>query len=220
MRQILDSNQPNQNSGLYWLSTGREDEEVAPRMTRSTKQIVSSGLFPLLLSSTSLFVLASISPIAFQLSSAGAPQLPEYWFSIFKVKRANTCPQFPGWNPGSFLFFLNYILLIMLLHLSQFFSLHLPLPSPAPCTLRQSPLRCPCPWVMHICSSATLFLMLYFTSPWLFCNYQFVLLNSLTFFSQPLNPPPIWQPSKCSLYQWVCFCSACLFILLFRCYCW
>ena len=27
--------------------------------------------------------------------------------------------------------------------------------------------------------------MLYFISPWLFCNYQFVLLNSFTFFTHP-----------------------------------
>ena len=30
--------------------------------------------------------------------------------------------------------------------------------------------------------------MLYLTSPWLLCTYQFVLLNSFTFFTQPGNP--------------------------------
>ena len=31
----------------------------------------------------------------------------------------------------------------------------------------------------------TVFPLLYFTSPWLFCNYQSVLLNPFTFFTQP-----------------------------------
>ena len=35
---------------------------------------------------------------------------------------------------------------------------------------------------------------------WLFCNYLFVLLNSLTSSPIPQYPPPIWQPSKCSQY--------------------
>ena len=51
--------------------------------------------------------------------------------------------------------------------------------------------------------------MLYFASPWLSCNYQFVLhMPSLFSFS----PPSLWQPSKCSLYLWVCFCFVCSFI--------
>ena len=33
-----------------------------------------------------------------------------------------------------------------------------------------------------------------FTSPWLFCNYLFILLNPLTSSPIPLQPPPIWQP--------------------------
>ena len=60
----------------------------------------------------------------------------------------------------------------------------------APHSLRQSPNHCPCPWVMHVCSLATLFPMLYFTSPWLFCNYQFVLLNPLTSTPSPHTPFP------------------------------
>lgn len=43
---------------------------------------------------------------------------------------------------------------------------------------------------------------LYFTTPWLFCNYQLVLLNLLPFFTLPRNPPPICQPSKCLLLQY------------------
>ena len=69
-----------------------------------------------------------------------------------------------------------YILLIILLVLSQFFHV-------APST--QQPLLCQsshsysCPWFMHISPLATPFPMLYFTSPWLFCNYLFGLFNPL-----------------------------------------
>ena len=58
----------------------------------------------------------------------------------------------------------------------------------------------------------TIFPMLYFTSLWLFCN-QFVLLDLFTFFTQFLNSSTLWQPSVYSLYLWVCFYSACSFIL-------
>ena len=57
-----------------------------------------------------------------------------------------------------------------------------------------------CPWVMCISSLATPCPVLYFTSPWLFCNYLFILLNPLTSSPIPPHPPPFWQPSKCSLY--------------------
>ena len=56
-------------------------------------------------------------------------------------------------------------------------------------SLRQSLQHCPSPWVIHICSLATLFPMLYNTSPWLFCNYLFVLFNPFTFFTHPSQPP-------------------------------
>ena len=59
----------------------------------------------------------------------------------------------------------------------------------------------------------SIFPMLYFISPWLFCNYQFV-LSLFTFFIHPPNLSPICQPSKCSLYLWVYFCSSCLFSFL------
>ena len=39
-------------------------------------------------------------------------------------------------------------------------------------------------------SLATPFLILYFTSPWLFCNYLFILLNPLTFSSIPPSHLP------------------------------
>ena len=81
--------------------------------------------------------------------------------------------------------FKNYILLIMLLHLSQFLPLCAPPPS-IPHSLRQSPHHCSCPWVMCISSLATAFPLLYFTSPWLFCTYLFVFLNPLTTSPIPL----------------------------------
>ena len=56
--------------------------------------------------------------------------------------------------------------------------------------------------------------MLYFTSPWLLHNPQFVLLTPFLFFTHSSNPPPTWQPPKCSVYLWVCFCFICLFVLL------
>ena len=56
--------------------------------------------------------------------------------------------------------------------------------------------------------------MLYCTSPWLFCNYHFIVLNLFVFFTHSLNLPLIWQPSKGSLYLCLSMsCSACLFIL-------
>ena len=47
-----------------------------------------------------------------------------------------------------------------------------------------------CPWVMCISSLATPFPILYFTSPWLFCGYLFVLPNPLTSSPIPHNPLP------------------------------
>ena len=70
-------------------------------------------------------------------------------------------------------------------------------------TLPQAiPTLCLCTWV--ICKSflATPFPILYFISPWLFCNYLFVLLNPLTTSPIPPQQLPIWQPSKHSLYPW------------------
>ena len=50
-------------------------------------------------------------------------------------------------------------------------------------------------------SLATPFPILYFAFPWLFCNYLLVVLSPLTSSPIPLDPPPFWKPSKCSLYQ-------------------
>ena len=53
-------------------------------------------------------------------------------------------------------------------------------------------------------------------SPWLFCNYLFVLPNPLT--NSPILPhaPPIWQPSKHSLYPRFHLRSSCVLSLFFR----
>ena len=56
----------------------------------------------------------------------------------------------------------------------------------------------------------TLFPTLYFTSPWLFCNYLFVLLNPLTSSLILLFPTPIWQPL--SNYFSLAFKSLSLFL--------
>ena len=118
-----------------------------------------------------------------------------------------------------FTIFKNYTLLIMLIQLSWFFPLWLP-PPKTPHSLRQSPYHCSCPWVMHISALATPFPKPYFTSPWLFYNYIFVLLNPLTSSLIPSNPSPTWQPSKHPLYPWFCLCSSCLLSLLKRLNCW
>ena len=82
------------------------------------------------------------------------------------------------------------ILLIMLLQLSQFLSLYSPPPS-TPHSLRQTPHHCSCPGIIHMRSPATPFLILYFTLPWLFCNYLFVFLNPLTSSLLPLHIPTL-----------------------------
>ena len=87
----------------------------------------------------------------------------------------------------SFLFTFNYMLLIMLLQLSQFFWLCPPPPSTSH-SLRQSPHHCSHLWLMRINSLATPFPMLYFTCPWLLCNYLFVLLNPFAFYAHPPTP--------------------------------
>ena len=102
----------------------------------------------------------------------------------------------------------------MLLQMSQCFPL-CPPPLSTSHSLRSSPHHCSCPWVMCINSLATPFPILYCTSPWPFCNYQFVLLNPLASSPIPPHSPPIWQPSKCSWCPWFCLCS-CLLSLFFR----
>ena len=50
----------------------------------------------------------------------------------------------------------------------------------------------------------TIFPMLYFIFPWLFCNTNLYLVF-LPFLPIPHNIPHIWKPSKYSLYLWICF---------------
>ena len=85
----------------------------------------------------------------------------------------------------SYCCFLKYILLIVLLQLSKCFPLCSPLPG-SPHSLRQSSHLCSCLLVMCVSPYSTPLPILYFTSPWLFCNYLFVLLNPLT--SSPIPP--------------------------------
>ena len=79
----------------------------------------------------------------------------------------------------------------MLLPLSQILSLCPPPHSPLPL-----PQAIPTPLFMsmaHACNSlAAFFPILYSTSPWLFCNYLFVLLNPFTFSHIPPDLPSLW----------------------------
>ena len=82
---------------------------------------------------------------------------------------------------------LSYILLIMLLYCPDFppFSpLH-----PAPPTPSGNPHTIVRVHGAFVGSSATPFPILYFTSPWLFHNHQFVLLTPLT--SSPISQQPL-----------------------------
>ena len=88
------------------------------------------------------------------------------------------------------LYFIDYaIKLVLILPLC-------PPPLGIPYSLRSSPHHCSCPWVMHISSLVSPFPILHFTSPWLFCNYLFVLLNPFT--SSPILPHP---PSNLFIFK-------------------
>ena len=116
------------------------------------------------------------------------------------------------WNS----FFLYFLKLYFTDYASTVVLILPPFPS-QPSTLhsfRQFPQHCSCPWVMHISSLATPFPILYFTSPWLFCNYLFVLLNPLTSSPIPLHSPPIWQPSKHSISMILSVLLVCLVCFL------
>ena len=70
--------------------------------------------------------------------------------------------------------------------------------------LRQSPHHCSWPLVLHISCLAAPFPILYFISPWLFCNYLFVLLNPFTALPIPPHLSPIGQSSKYCLSVVLC----------------
>ena len=105
--------------------------------------------------------------------------------------------ELPGQVRVHFLiYFLFKIICLLLLYFIDYaITVVLTFPPLSPSThhslsLMQSPHHCSCPWVMCISSLATLFPILYFISPWLLCNYLFVLLNPLTSSSIPLYLPP------------------------------
>ena len=58
-------------------------------------------------------------------------------------------------------------------------------------------------WHHAVSHMLIIFLMLHCTSPWLFCNCQFVLLIPCLSHAGP-SAPPSWQPSVCSLRLWIC----------------
>ena len=132
-----------------------------------------------------------------------------------RVTPARAHPDFlslPTSDPPYIIIFLNYILLFMLLQLSQSYPFA-PSAQSTP-TLSRQPhtvvhVRGSC---LHICSLATLFLVLYFTSPWLFCNYPFVLLNSCTFFAHSPKPLP---SGDCQNIFYVCDSVLLVFLFCF-----
>ena len=83
-------------------------------------------------------------------------------------------------TPGNtfFNFFIHLFLIIyfwLCYHSCPDFFPFVPL-HPVPPSLRQSPYPCSCSWAMHVISLATPFPILYFISPWLFCNYYLYFL--------------------------------------------
>ena len=102
------------------------------------------------------------------------------------------------------LFIFKYILLIMLLKLSQYFLPLIPLlPAPPPTLQHPPPQLSSCPWVAHISSLASPFPILFLISPCVFCAYlscflkKYILLSmllQLSYFFSPLFP--------LALYPW------------------
>ena len=71
------------------------------------------------------------------------------------------------------------------------------------------------PWIV-ITILLTIFPVLYFTSMWLFCIYQFVLINPFTSFTQSPKSPSFRQPPVHSSCIWVFLSFVCSFIFWFR----
>ena len=85
------------------------------------------------------------------------------------------------------------------------------------------PLVFPVPNWHHTVSSIslTIYPVLSFAFPPLFCNYRSVFLSAFTFFTQSPKLPHLWQPSVCSMYLWVCFyLFICLHCFLDSTYAW
>ena len=91
------------------------------------------------------------------------------------------------------LFYLLTYFIVVQVQLSPFSPHHTPAPPILTSHPQTYPLRL-CPWVLYTCS-----------------------LMALPLFSPiiPL-PPPLWLLSVCSLFQHLCFCFACLSVLLIR----
>ena len=118
--------------------------------------------------------------------------------------------KYPGlFFPSHLSQFLKYILLIVLLQLSQFFPLCPPLSFP----LVISPLSL-CPWIVHISSLASPFPILFLTSHCIFLatNYAFQSLYLFPILPVPLstNSPPndlhIYDSVPVLVVCLVCFC--------------
>ena len=99
----------------------------------------------------------------------------------FKRDCKETCLTFAPGGDIIFIFIFKYTLLIILLQLSQFFSLcSLSLVPPFPPAI---PHLSSCPWVVCISSLASPFPILFLPSPCLFCTYQLCFLIPI-----PLSP--------------------------------
>ena len=94
------------------------------------------------------------------------------------------------------LYFIDYAITVFLI-----FS-PLPPSHQHPSLTQTTPHHCSCPWVMHISSLATPCPILYFTSPWLFCNYLFVLLNPLSSSTSFLSLHRLWLLCWVSARGW------------------
>ena len=106
-----------------------------------------------------------------------------------------------------FFLFFKYILLIMLLQFSHFLSFSLLHPAP---TSSIPPLYL---WVVHISSLASLFPILFLTSPYFmptsYASYSLYLPPN------SLPPTPHWKPSMWCPFLWFCSCSGCLLSFCF-----
>ena len=88
----------------------------------------------------------------------------------------------------------------------------LPPSTQQPLSLMQSPHHCSCPWVMCVSSLVTPFPRLYFTFPWLFCNYFLI--------PSPLHQSTHTPHLKCTNHQnALCICdSVSVILVLFVCF--
>ena len=126
-----------------------------------------------------------------------------------KKKKSNTLTLIT-----QFIIIFQYVLLIMLLELSQFLplcpnSMRYPPFSPASACISSHL------WVTHLSYLVTPISILFLTFR-LFFTYQFALLNLCSFPAILPLPCPSWKPSNCSPYLWFCSCYACLLSLFFR----